>query len=1178
MWDSARPNRLSLWAAQSEILHRRLNAVLLGNSRELLRTLPPFRSLASVPRMSEFIAKNPSWQRLLALITAAASVSLNAQHQIAKPGSSYNPKVAPASDAAEQAIKRFVVTPGLKVDLFAAEPHLANPVAFCFDEKGRVYVAETFRHSAGVGDIRGIMSWLDDELASRSVDDRMGYMKHRLGAKVGDWMRESERVKLLEDRDGDGRIDHSSVFADGFNSLLDGIGSGVLARKGNVYFANIPNLWLLRDNQGTGSADFRKSLSHGYGVRIGFLGHDLHGLRFGPDGKLYFSCGDRGSNVMVEGRSVGHTDMGDVFRCNPDGSELEVFATGLRNPQELAFDQYGNLFTGDNNSDSGDKARWVYLVEGGDSGWRVGYQFMEAPYSRGPFNAEKVWYPQADGQPAHIVPPITNITAGPSGLTYYPGTGLPAKYNEHFFLTDFHGSDSSRVHSFKLNPKGASFEVVDADLLVKGLLATDVEFGVDGGVYVSDWVAGWDKTGRGRIYRFHDPEIDRSAAVLQTKRLLAEGMEKRSASELAKLLTHQDMRVRLEAQFELADRGSKSIKILTGVAARSSSQLARLHAIWGLGQIAANTKTPAPKSEAWPAIETLLGLLDDADVEVRSQAAKLLGERRIPQAFQGLIGLLHDSSPRVRFFAATSLGKLGRSEAVQPILEMLRQNADQDPYLRHAGVMGLAGIGDMAALMAAATDKSPAARMGVLLAMRRLERSEIALFLNDPDPRLVVEAARAINDQPINGAKPELARFLGKTGEIAALPSNLQEPLLRRAINASLQVGTREAAETLVRFATLDGAATPMRVEALTALADWERPSGRDRVIGLWRPVPSARDPLLAPGAFKPALNGLLASAPTELRVATVRAAERLKMTDAAPALFAFVKDDSAPESVRLAALKALATFAAPQFPDAARLASAASSEALRKEATRLQAKLQSSDALEQLRKTLETGSTSEKQVAFEALNTLSGESSEALLTTWMDRLIAGKVPPEAHLDLLQAAGSRSTPLLKEKIALFESNISKADPLAPYRVALHGGDATAGRNIFLERQDAACSRCHKHGKDGGEVGPELTAIGSAKDRDYILEALVLPNKMIAAGFENLLVTTKDGTSYAGILKAESPTDLTLNSAEDGLMTIKKSEVKSRERGLSAMPEGLATILSKRELRDVIEFLATSKNQ
>src|SRR5207248_2892351 len=164
---------------------------------------------------------------------------------------------------------------------------------------------------------------------------------------------------------------------------------------------------------------------------LGYIGHDLHGLVMGPDGKIYFSIGDRGLNVKTKDRHLFYPDTGAVLRCNPDGSDLEVVATGLRNPQELAFDQYGNLFTGDNNSDAGDQARWVYIVDGGDSGWRIGYQFITAPTPRGPWNAEKLWYPPWDGQAAYLVPPIANVADGPSGLTYYPGLGLPARYQGH---------------------------------------------------------------------------------------------------------------------------------------------------------------------------------------------------------------------------------------------------------------------------------------------------------------------------------------------------------------------------------------------------------------------------------------------------------------------------------------------------------------------------------------------------------------------------------------------------------------------------------------------------------------------------------------------------------------------------------------------------------------------------
>src|ERR1051326_2888824 len=212
---------------------------------------------------------------------------------------STKPFIAPASNEGELAIKSFQAPKGLKVDLWAAEPMLANPVAFHFDEKGRAYVCETFRLGAGVDDIRGIMDWLDEELACRTVDDRLAEMKRHLGERFPRYSDNSERIRRIEDRDGDGRADHATVFAEGFNTPLDGIGAGVLARRDTVWYANIPNFWQLRDTDGDGVADPRASLHYGLGVRVGFLGHDAHGVHFGPDGKIYYSIGDRGSNVKV---------------------------------------------------------------------------------------------------------------------------------------------------------------------------------------------------------------------------------------------------------------------------------------------------------------------------------------------------------------------------------------------------------------------------------------------------------------------------------------------------------------------------------------------------------------------------------------------------------------------------------------------------------------------------------------------------------------------------------------------------------------------------------------------------------------------------------------------------------------------------------------------------------------
>jgi quinoprotein glucose dehydrogenase len=143
----------------------------------------------------------------------------------------YNPTVRGPSNEARQAISRFQLPKGVEATVWAAEPLLANPVSFCFDEKGRCYVAETFRLHRGVTDNRGHMNWLDD-LASRTVADRVAmYRKYARERFTSTYEAEHERVKLIWDGKGEGKADQATVFADGFHHAADGIGAGVLARK-----------------------------------------------------------------------------------------------------------------------------------------------------------------------------------------------------------------------------------------------------------------------------------------------------------------------------------------------------------------------------------------------------------------------------------------------------------------------------------------------------------------------------------------------------------------------------------------------------------------------------------------------------------------------------------------------------------------------------------------------------------------------------------------------------------------------------------------------------------------------------------------------------------------------------------------------------------------------------------
>ena len=1074
------------------------------------------------------------------------------------------PKIAPASNEGELAIKQFKVPKDFKVELIAAEPHLANPVAFWIDEQGDIYIAETFRHTDGVLDIRGHMNWLDEDLASKSVEDRVQMLKKHLGENVSKLTVNSDRLKKIF-VGNDGKAERSTVFADGFNNIPDGIGAGVLARNGNVYYANIPDLWLLRDTNGDGVADVRKSLHHGYGVRVGFLGHDLHGLRLGPDGKLYFSIGDRGASIKTKGgKIVANPETGAVYRCNQDGSELEIFAYGLRNPQELVFDQYGNLWTGDNNSDGGDKARWVYLVEGGDSGWRIGYQFLNTPVSRGPWNAEKMWHPYWPGQAADIVPPIENIASGPSGITYYPGTGLPDRYQEHFFLTDFHGGKGSGIHSFGVRPFGAYFKLIDREDFIWEVLPTDVDFGLDGGIYWSDWVEGWNKTGKGRIYHAYNPDLVQSPLVLQTKKLLSEGTEKSPLADLAGLLTHPDMRVRQEAQFALADKGAKAIKTLAHVAAKSDHRLARLHAIWGLGQISVDPKASNLKSKA---IEPIIALLNDRDAEVRAQTAKVLGNARAAGACDGLIRLLADSQARPRFFAAIALGKLGRKEAAKPLVELLRANDDKDPYLRHAAMMGLLGSNNSAALREAAQDNSAAVRMGVLLVMRRREMPEVALFLQDGNTNVVREAARAINDLPIQAALSQLAALI-------ATPI-MDEPTLRRVINANLRIGKPDNATGLAAFAGNGDTPASLRIEAIEALGDWAKPSGRDRITGLWRPL-AKREGQVPRMALQKIAPSLLHHSSEALGIACIHAITKLGMTEVRADIRRLATDTNASPQVRLEALRSLAILKDPLMFDAVQLALHDANEALRKEGTKLQAQLKPADAVEQLKIILERGSTGEKQTALQVSASLSNAVADEILSRWMDKMLAREVPLELQLDVLEAAEKRGVPTLKEKIQQYDAARPPSDRLRHFREAVAGGDAAQGKKIFFERPEASCVRCHKINGEGGDVGPDLTHIGTQKDREYLLESLIFPNTQIAAGFETVILTLKDGRTCAGLIKSETQTTVEINSPEDGLLKLNKADIQSRHKGLSAMPEELRQALSKSDIRDIVEFLSQLK--
>ena len=1077
--------------------------------------------------------------------------------------SAYRPFVAETAQDAELLMKRVRIPQGMQIELFAAEPLLANPVTFTFDDQGRCYVVETFRLHAGVTDNRRHMVWLDDDLACRTVADRVAMYRKHLGAEFDSYAREHDRVRLLTDTDGDGRPDRATVFADGFRDAADGIGAGLLARGRDVWFACIPKLYMLRDEDGDGTAENRRVLHDGYGVHVAFLGHDLHGLCLGPDGRIYFSIGDRGMNVETEGRTLAYPDTGCVLRCEPDGSNLEVYATGLRNPQELAFNELGDLFTGDNNSDSGDRARFVHLVEGGDSGWRIGYQYLTTPVNRGPWNAEKLWFSRHPEQPAYLLPPIANVGDGPSGLAYDPGTGLPEQYRGSFLMADFRGSNGiSGVRAIKVKPRAATYELVKQEEFAWSVLATDVEFGVDSAVYISDWVQGWDTTGRGRIYRLFDSTPKAAAAAAEVRQLIAEGMSGRKVQELAALLAHRDQRIRQNAQLELAVRAASAddtaLRALRQVAASGPSTVARLHGVWGLGQLARRRNAEAS--------DALRNALTDSDAEVRAAAAKALGDARDKSAAAAITALLSDAEPRVSFQAAMATGKLAHREALPEVWKLIAAAGD-DPYLRHAGVMALVGTGDIENIVATAASGNPAARMAAVLALRRLERQEVARFLADSDSRVKVEAARAIYDVPIAAALPQLAAL--------AADASLAEPVAWRVLAANFRVGGDTGAEALADWAASAQRPEATRVEALRMLAIWGAPSGRDAVLGLWRPI-APRSTAPAAAAVGSRLSAIFASNSDKALAAAAQCVAALKIRGAAAPLAALVADRNRISSVKVTALEALAVLEAAELEAAIKLAVGSNDATLRTAARRHLARLRADEALPLLRDALDNGSQPERQGALTTLGTLNHPHADELLADCLDRLVAGQLPAELALDLLTAAAQRESGTVRDKLAAYENGRRSDDSLAQYRECLDGGDAQRGRTIFHEKTEAACLRCHKLINQGGQVGPDLGGIGKRESREHILESIVAPSRKIAKGFESVVLALDDGRVLVGVLRSEDEMSLTIITAEGQVMTVDKSSIDDRAGGASAMPDTAVKVLTKAELRDLVEFLSGLK--
>lgn len=578
------------------------------------------------------------------------------------------PRIPPR--APEEELRSFRLAEGFRIELAAAEPLVIDPVAMEFDENGRLYVVE----------MRDYPFTTDPDNLTTSDEARS---------------QPSGRVRLIEDADGDGRADRSTVFADRFHWP-----TALALWKGGVFVAAAPDIFYLRDEDGDGTADTRKV------VWTGFNRHNVqalvNGLKWGLDNKIYIANGGNGGNIAPgDGpRAKAVSISGRDLRFNPAGGPLELIPGGGQ--FGLSFDSWGQRFVCSNSVHA------IHVVFSGpyldrnpylparrtlaeiavDGGAAPVFRTSAAEPWRLVRTRWRASSPEASRYPPTELFPIGFFTSA-TGITLYRGGLFPEEFENNVLVGDVGGN---LLHRKVLEPSGATFIArrPEKELKAEFLTSTDNWFrpvnlaeGPDGALYVLDMyretiehpysipdslkrhlslTSGND---RGRIWRIA-PEGHRPGE----KPALASA----PTAELVKLLEHRNAWWRFTAQRLLFERRDpQAAPPLRRLSRESTSPLGRIHALGaldGLGCLA---------------LEEIESALRDPHPRVREQALVLAEPRleRAPSILQALLPLSGDADPRVRFQLALVLGAIDHPQASEA-LERLAERDGSDPWMQSA--------------------------------------------------------------------------------------------------------------------------------------------------------------------------------------------------------------------------------------------------------------------------------------------------------------------------------------------------------------------------------------------------------------------------------------------------------------------------------------------------------------
>jgi putative membrane-bound dehydrogenase-like protein len=952
------------------------------------------------------------------------------------------------------------------------------------------------------------------------------------------------RIVRLSDTDGDGKFDKQTVYAD---KMM--FPEGTMWHAGSLYVSAAPSIWKLTDTDGDGVADQRVEWFEG--KTLTGCANDLHGPYLGIDGWIYWCKGAFAEQTYtLANDKVFKTKASHIFRCRPDGSGIEpVMTGGMDNPVDCVFTATGErIFTTTffQHPGGGQRDGLIHAIYGGVYG--------------------KV-HSVLDGHPRtspDVMPVLTHLgPAAPAGLTRYESEIFGAEYRDNLFSACF---NLHKVIRHVLAPAGGTFDCKNEDFVTCDSLdfhPTDVLEDADGSLIVVD-TGGWYKlccpTSQlhkpdllGAVYRVRKT----GAAKLEDPRGLKIEWDKIPTDDLARLLGDPRPAVRRRAMETLPQSHEDAFGAIRRIAYASESPRTRVHAIW------AECYCNDGKT-----VRLAIRALKDPDENVRHAAIHSISVWRDTNAVPELIKVLADPSIAVRRAAGEALGRLGDSTAIPAVLAALKEKESAERALEHSLIFALIEIGNPKETSVGLASDNMRVKRAAMIALDQMAGD------NNLKPDSIVEALSSSDAQ----LRDTASWIAGRHAEWGAHLASAFEKQMRQELTPDdrgqlrLQLAklakSAEIQAILGKCASDEAAAAGVRQLAFDAM----REAGVRDIPASWLDaITSAlhsNDPLVISAALSTAralpIKKDAGARLSELLVPVAARSElpaqaRLSAIAALPGnstileqnLFTFVLSQTSPNHpVNMRLLAADAVNRIKLSPEQFKSLTEALKSAGPLELDRLLA-------------------------AFE--NSTDPSIGSGMIAALRDAKAVKSMSPEALRKHVEKYPAEVKKQAEELIASLNPDASKQKAhLEELLATLPAGDIRRGQLLF-HSEKAACYTCHAIGYMGGNVGPDLTRVGSIRQERDLLESIVYPSASFVQSFAPVIVDTMDNDRQVGILKKDDVEEISIVTGPNQLLTIPRSKIKGmRPSPLSLMPEGLEQLISRQDLADLLAFLKACK--